>query len=468
MGAATSAPESADLFGPSSQRRSDLVLALVVILITFLTFFLIVTKTVDPRLAFATSGLCLWMLAGHPLPPHAQPDEWQNWLLTWVTTSIVIASAFGFASVVREEQYTHDLIQALLGIGRRAINGSRSTVIVLTIIATFLTSMALLSANAACAVVAPVMIPLLLELGLPGPIAAGSIVSGAWGPILSPGDVNAENIEVMLKGLHAPLIVLPRDHWMPTIIGLVVIAVILAFHRSRGNATTILPLAPSSGTASKGGGASIRWTVPLIPFVLLLGLGVAQTKSDPGREHFQAMAAASMILGTIGALGLASRCPRMRLLGVFARGSMTGIADVVVLIIASKFFIAGLILNTAPDAVANLLHAVGLLAPALVTAVTFMFAVITGSGDAIVTSMVNIVVPAATKGGIVSAPLLASMIWFGGEMGRCASPISAATITTARIAKVSTGRIAFTVIVPVLAGVTCCFIFLLLRAWGPT
>ena len=204
--------------------------------------------------------------------------------------------------------------------------------------------------------------------------------------------------------------------------------------------------------------------MPVVP-LLVLGLHAALAPLVPGHIPVKWVVMVAMGIGIAVATSLRESGRIADAARAGARGAIRGVTDVVVLIVASKCFIAALRSAVGPDVVASMVADAGVLELSGVVAMTYLFAVLSGSGDAIVMSVVQCVLPHVALSVPGAPAVVASMIWFAGEMGRCISPVAASTITVAEIADAAPGAVARGAVLPMTAAFLACECWFLHLLW---
>jgi len=428
----------------------------------FAVFLAIIKFKRDPRLAFVVGGLILKMLS-------QQWDKFldigmRDWSSFGIATLIVTLS-FGFAEVLKAEKYSEETLNLFVRNLEDKGDKSKSLTIAIAMLATWIGSFSLLSANASCGLVAPIVFPILIRIGMPAEFAATAIIVGAWGTIIHPADINANMINsTLIEQLHLQGIQPPIAHMFPAILAIMTIVVSLRLSKS-GKMWKIQSEAKSEILPTQHK-ISVRSIISFLPFslvaiYLLISMIIPKSVFDSGLE-FRTQTQWAIIASLFICSGFAiviAKTSKPKLIAHLGRGGLKGIWEVMALIIASKIFISGFLAYIGDQTIATWIRELGMLQIPAAVIVTFAFAILTGSGDAIITSITQVVIPFLAP---TSATLASSMVWFSGEIGRCASPVSAATRTVAKAASVEPSKVAWKAAVPVSLGLIAAVLCLLL------
>jgi DcuC family C4-dicarboxylate transporter len=406
------------LVGMQLQPTPQIALALV---LGAGAFFLIKRKIFDARVVFALCGVGLGLVFGTLRTTLGEMKKWQP-------SNITIMAAYGFAALIAFGGFVKEL--ASIAADFRFSN--RSSVLFLTTSCiTFVINAVILSAGASCAVVAPIFVPLLIRLRFPAPVAAATVVIGAWGGFLNPADTGGKAISDAFPAND--MYSIPAMHIGPAILALVAANITFALmnrkentHGQRAQSVVDFKEVLHQGTAR------LRVIVPILPFLLLIPVEFVTWFlgwRDKLKVDYRlliclvvATIVASVVVVRDSGQGGKKVLPITKL---FFGGMWKGFAEVIVLIVAAKLFISpfvDMIKDAAPVA-AKL---------AFVSVPTaFLASAMTGSGDAIASAVIPLVVPLIQQS-TVHPGAVASMLWLATEMGRSVSPISAATLTCAR------------------------------------
>lgn len=419
-----------------------MAIKMAVLLITIMIFIMIIKKVLDPKIVFLVGGVLMLSISHHTGTIVTIFKK----LDCLTEPAIIIVVSFGFAEILKSEQYSLDTVKLFGNSLSERKQKAGFTSILIAVLATWVGSLSFLSANAACGMVGPIIFPILIRMGVPAELASASLISGAWGSIIHPGDINAGFICDTLKNkCHLPEIQVTARHILPSIVSILIIAFVLFLINKRnineqvqGNNIKQTPFVKR---------VSIRAIISFIPFIIL---GIYSFL--PQKIHFissRDMVIVALLTGCIISLLFAKNLPTDKLTLNFFKGVYKGFKDVILLLIASKIFISGFVNGFGEDSISAWITTLGSFQIIAAILITFAFTIFTGSGDAIVTSIIGVFIPSIHSG---LASYTASMIWFAGEIGRCASPVSAATLTISKIASADANKVALKTLLPISLG----------------
>jgi len=399
-----------------------------------ITFIVMIREKIDPRWAFLAGGFLLKVMSLLNGSIHGWKDFFsfgEKEITDWIhfgLTAIIVYLAFGFSEILQTENYTNDTLNIFSRGLSKSQKKHRIISIIITILATWFVSFSLLSASAACGFVAPVILPILIRVGFSYEFAGAAIIAGGWGTIINPADVNASNIHATIDKLIQKPIQLPNDHIIPALTAIVIMAIILKFHAKATKGNQIENFKRNEPRKIN----LFRSIMLFTPFILLTLYGIlsefnlitVHSASDTfNKNQMQIAIILSFLISCMFAIFLAKNATVKLLCNKFSFGGLEGIYDVILLIIAAKFLITGLQQCIGGNTIAHGINYLpqNLKIP-LAVLTTFAFAILTGSGDAIITSTILVFSGVPN----LDLKMAASMIWFSGEIGRCASPNSAA------------------------------------------
>ncbi len=152
---------------------------------------------------------------------------------------------------------------------------------------------------------------------------------------------------------------------------------------------------------------------------------------------------------------------------LFFQGMGNGFSQVVVLIVAASTMVAGLqslgVIQTLSDAVKEMNNAHTALMFAF-SGMTALITFISGSGNAVFYSFIELIPPIATQAG-VDPIMVALPMQLTSNLIRAVSPVSAVVIIVASVVKVSPLEIVKRTSVPLLVGFVATMILALIRYW---
>jgi C4-dicarboxylate transporter len=401
--------------------------------------FLIQRKIFDARVTFALCGVGLALVFhtfGPELVPHKCSPELEQ-TRKWYLAIMAIVAAYGFAALMVSEGFIKEFasILAEFGVGNRS---SPFALFLTTSFIAFVVNAIVMSAGSSCAVVAPIFVPLLIRLRFPAPVAAAAVVIGAWGGFLNPADVGGSAIaDAFCTSNKWAMYNIPARHIGPAILALVAANITFAaMNRKKnldGQSTESLV---NSGEVLPKRTGHVRGIIAILPLLLLIPLELLARSLDWNLKVEDrlliclvgASIAASMVVLRESGQGAKKV---LQLTKVFFGGMWKGFAEVVLLIMAAKLFISPF-RNFIQHYGGNMLALVSV--PA-----AFVASALTGSGDAVASSLIPTVVDSISDRvpvpPVAVPSMFASMLWLATEMGRNVSPISVATITCANAAK---------------------------------
>lgn len=423
-------------------------LALTAVAVIYAT----VRRGADARWVLALAATVLCVLAGtldpvrNALPIGSGGGVSYRTLSAWLVT----ICGFGFAEVLRASS-------APLALGRlirRTAGGTASrhlyVVVPIGVTSSFVASMLLLSANSACLVVGPILVPILRSFGVTSAWAGACVVAGAWGAVLSVGDGNVAVIESSLRKCRNSPTYDVGSNLIPAMLGIAVVVAVL-----------LLTKPPIRSTASAGGASQAELTAVAHPtrrsWWWLLGTMLcfpvlSVTVSGQHLLLARNLGFALMFVACATMTVVVDRIAVEQASAAFRRGVRKAVVGVIVLILASKYLAASVELYLDPLV---LLRDLPGNAGGVVIALSFATAVLAavcGSGDAAVAFMVGLLIPALDASGAADPIRVASLLWISGEMGRCVSPGAAATQAVAGLEGVLAADVARKALLPVCAG----------------
>jgi DcuC family C4-dicarboxylate transporter len=313
----------------------------------------------------------------------------------------------------------------------RGLSKVRFIIIPGAAIATFCINIALPSAAGCAASVGVILIPLLISQGISPAVAAGAVMLGTFGSMLSPGLMH-NPIIAKLAGIE--VIEAIKGHAVATIasiiIGAVSLAVVAHLRKEDKNFK-------SSEWENAGHDFKINplfALLPLIPIVVLIVFSLGPISSSiPWAKSIKVPHA--MIFGAFLCLIFTWTNPQTAVKKFF-EGMGKGYGDVLGIIIATGVFVSGMQALGLIDAFIAMLKNSQSIAKLAATYGPFLLGVISGSGDSAAVAFNEAVTPHALDFGM-SISNMGSMAALAGALGRTMSPLAGAAIICAGIAKVS-------------------------------
>jgi DcuC family C4-dicarboxylate transporter len=400
--------------------------------------------------AFLFSGLGLMALEG-------KAKLWFPTLLKAMKHKLFLANilpAMGFAEVLDKTGCAQNLM-----ILAKQVPGTLP-VVVLAILVTFLLNTVMLSASATALVIGPVALLLLTERGVEPAMAAAVVLCGTWGAVLGVGSGQAALIAMKARVSIGGVI---KNHLVAALVGLTVVV-------GAVSGESLFFRSPPPVTATEHGSVPAA-LMPLVPAILLIGhavltwwlrrrrgrqgvagnsSGAAKSKRLPVAEvMIVAAALAALVTGTSPAV--AGRA--------FAVGIASGYLNVAMYIVGAMVFVAGLESIGVINAAVARLRENRASVPLAAIGATAAAAAISGTSDAPVTSFNTALIDRASEVGV--APItLGSLVWLGGELGRCMSPTAAATYAVANAlgrGSIAPGAVVARTAVPVVLALACIY-----------
>ena len=370
-------------------------------------------KQYDMRMVPVAAGL---LMAGIALDPLTALDEFAQKM---VTDSLIqaVCSAMGFSFVMRHTGCEEKLIQILAPFLRCA----GPLLVPGTTLLTFCCNALFLSAANTAAVMGVILIPLLSAVGISPTLAASALLAGTFGSMLNPA--LAINTFVARTASTSPDAV-TQANTLPVVAALACVVFALGMAAFKETKKNFDP--PSEPLSCRSHFVAM---VPCIPLCILL-LG-ASGLVPPLRMGV----AQSMLVGTLLGVVLSRNGPS-EMTHAFFEGMGSAYGSVMGVIISVGIFVRGLKsiglvgiwitwITTTPE-LARLGASLG----------PFLLGVITGSGDAAAFAFNDAVAPHAASFGMDTASM-GGMAALAGALGRTLSPLSAAAIVCAAIARVN-------------------------------
>ncbi|MDR2869625.1 MAG: C4-dicarboxylate transporter DcuC [Deferribacteraceae bacterium] len=363
-----------------------------------------------------------------------------------------ICSTLGFALVLQLTQCDKHLIYSLA----RALSKVRWLLIPGVAIATFCVNNALPSAAGCAAAVGVIMIPLLMSQGIHPATAASAVMLGTIGSNLSPG--NAHNVNI--SGIITKVI----EDGATDIIPMATMEVIIA-HAPAVIASIIIGAGWLTFRAWKTGENKgyvmegmdtehdnfkinpILAILPLVPIVLLITFAVALLNDATLKETWIGKFSVphAMRLGaflcTVFSMAFNKISPQ-EATKKFFDGMGQAYGNVIGLILSAGVFVAGLGSLGLIAAFISAMESSDSIVKLASTYGPFLLGVASGSGDAATLAFNNAVTPHAMSSFGVAINKMGSVAAIAGSLGRTMSPLAAAAIICAGIAKVNPFEIA--------------------------
>jgi len=388
-------------------------------IIVLLTFAAIIKKF-ETRLVLFLSGVAMAALSGNPMAAITAFSA------AMVNSGLVpvICTVMGFAFVMKLTKCDAHLVHLLAG----ALGRFRIILIPGTVIVTFLINIALPSAAGCGAAVGAIMIPTLIGSGINPVMAACAVLAGTWGSVFNPGSAH---VPFIAKLGNTDVMTVIAGHTMASIVGVVVIAVMLAIIarilKEDGSGEVGTEMAAKTDVDFKV--SYLKAIVPIIPLLLLV-LGSKQIKLIP-----EISVPAAMLIGT--ALGFAVTLTKVdEISKQFFDGMGNAYGNVIGIIIAAAVFTKGMELIGLTAALITAMKSSEAIARLAATFGPFIIAVLGGSGDAATLAFNGAITPHAAQFGFGILPM-GSQAFIAGALGRSMSPVAGVAIVCAGLAQVN-------------------------------
>jgi len=407
---------------------------------------LLIRRGFDVRIVLFTAGLILCSIAGVWFKVF---DAFQQ---TLGRGDIIgpICSAMGYAWVLKATNCDRHMVRLLT----RPLQRAAWLLVPGGILVGFVTNMAITSQTATAAAVGPILVPILLAAGY-RPVVAGAILvvgCSLGGNLFNPGEPD-------IVAIHAA-----TNVDVPAIIHAAILPNLLAL----GTATAVMIAAAMRGRVSSNVQEQqddepvsvIKALLPPLPVILLILL-------QPGLQLFPGLltiypkgvhVSLVMLVCTFLVLVVtyhgSERGHVNRLTTDFFQGMGYAFTNVISLIVAAACFIAGLHAVGAITRVAAILAEHPSVASVLSPGVTWVLAVISGSGTAPSVSFTQAIVPDIAAMDVAQSVDIGILGAIGASLGRTMSPVAAIVLFTATLVDVPVTELVRLVKWPILAALT--------------
>ena len=374
-----------------------------------------ILKDWDARLVLLTSGLAMAIVSLDPM------SAFKSFESGMVSASYIkpILSVMGFTYVMKVTECDKHLVHLLAG----SITKFRAALIPLVVIVTFVISIAMPSAAGVGAAVGAIVIPVMLAAGIHPAIAAGAVLAGTFGPVMSPGGANIVMVAEMsgLTEIQTVGVVTPAALVCLAISAISLAVVAYLMKEDRGY------VYDSAAAQADFKPNIIKAIIPFIPLVLLIlgSLSVGQS--------WKMTVPMAMLIGMIIAMAITRFSPA-KIIKAFFDGTGKAYADIMSIIIAAGVFTAGMESLGMVDALINALTGAKAAVGAFATWGPALIAVLSGSGNAAIIAFNQAVTPHAAEFGL-TIEHLGTLATLAGNLGRCMSPVAGVTIIVAGMAK---------------------------------
>lgn len=403
-------------------------------LIVLLTFAGIVKKY-ETRMVLIAGGLLMCIVSGKI------GDAVNSFTTSMVNPGLVtvICIVYGFSVVMKWTKCDAHMVHLIV----KPLKSVKAIMIPGTIVITWVICIALPSAAGCAAAVGSILIPALMSAGVHPAIAAGSVMLGTWGGVLSPG---GSHNAFMAKMLNIDVMSIIAVHTVPAIIGALVSIVVftaLAIYRKEHMGFH------SENEIKDDDDFKVNYLWAIIPIVplLLLVLGSKQVGVLPAISVPQAM-----LLGVIIAMVVTRKDPG-EITKQFFNGMGESFGSIIGIIIAAGVFTAGMKAIGLTDALIVAMKNSQSIAKLAASYGPFIIAILGGSGDAATLAFNGAITPHAKSFGMGVAQM-GSLAQLSGALGRTMSPVAGAAIVCAQIAKVNPMEMSKRTALPMIVTVT--------------
>ncbi|MBS3827249.1 C4-dicarboxylate ABC transporter [Proteus mirabilis] len=411
-----------------------MVLLILGIVVLGVTIFLLI-KQFDTRTVLIGSGILLCFISLTPL------SAFQAFSERMVTGALIqsICSSMGFAFVMKYTKCDLHLVRLLT----KPMKQLGVFLIPLTVIVTFLISIAIPSAAGVSAAAGATLIPLLIASRIHPAIAAGTIITGTIGATLNPGIAHNAQISSIAKVelidfviYHAPVSVCVMLIGAFSLMMVAIMRKEINLTPEQISAAQDLSDSDSAPAGQESGTTThLLWAIaPFIPVILL----IASSFGAFGATKINVPTA--MILGALYALAITRSSPK-KVTTEFFNGMGSSYANILGIIIAAAVFIEGLKACGLIDSFIQMLINEPNLARWGGSIGPFLMGIVTGTGDATAFSFNEAVTPHADKFGYMPENLGAGVM-YAACLGRNMSPLAGATIVCAGLARINPMEIA--------------------------
>lgn len=339
----------------------------------------------------------------------------------------VIISSMGFAAVVKLTGADKHLVSILVKILKKA--GPFS--IIGVALATMLVNMSITSAAGCTAAIGTVLIPILIDSGIPAPLAAGAVLCGLYGGNLNPGHVHPTIVANLAGSTGVEFV---KTVWPALITSVIVssgILTALAFYlKKKQDRNELTDKAAMSEDVPLIEHPNFLYALlPLVPIIILMvgNSGYAPVLKMPVSH--------AMLIGAILCF-IVTRTSPEKCTKEFFKAAGNAFGNVFGLIVCVNIFVAGLkgigllkiliaFMTTSPS-IAKLAAVFG----------PFLLAILSGSGESASIAFNEAVSVHAEEFGMTIMNMGAMTVLSGG-IGRSMSIFAAAMILAASLAKVT-------------------------------
>lgn len=393
-----------------------LYIAGVVLILTIIA----IVRNYDSRLVLFSSGVIMCILGGNL---SAAFDAFIKWA-AHPSMVPILCSVVGFTYVTAMTKCDEHFVQLMSGLASRG----KHLLIPLTLLVSYVASLALPSAAGAAAAVGALLVPLLTASGIHPVIAGAAVFAGTWGDVFSPG--SSHNI-LISQLAHTDVMTVIINAAPASLVSLVVVIVSIiavaiynkeysGYVDEEVNLDKLKDMHPNV----------IKAFIPLFPLLLIL-LSAKQVHVIP----WVIPVPIAMIYGTILCLIVCRTDPSA---GVkeFFKGMGHAYTNIVSILMAAGVFAAGMTTVGLTQALINVMKETQSIARLGATFGPFIISMLSGSGIAGTMAFNTTITPHAPEFGLRIMDV-GSTAFLTGGFGRSVSPVAAAAIVCAGFGKCS-------------------------------
>ncbi len=355
---------------------------------------------------------------------------WGSWKKTLPNLICLSIPILGFTTIVRQSDASKYLANYLSTPFAAQHLAALFSITALT----FVISASIISANSCAIVMAPVAIPALVALGFKPELAAASVLIGTWGGICSFGSAQATLIASSAASSVRKVVFsqLPAAIAGLLVAGSVLCVEALASPLAKLTSTTgslaasspLLP-APMASTSSP----LLCALLPLSPLILMASKVIFDrawsAMFNGAKITTPVYMGIGMLLSSVIAVPILG-IPFTKAAIQFGEGSLDGFVKIVVVVAAALVFVDSIQKSGVIEVMFQKLCRDNSKLRRISMTLTMFLAAVTGTSDGPVTALTTLVVPRVRNHNL--NPLeIGSLIWLGGELGRCLSPFATAT-----------------------------------------
>ena len=388
-------------------------------LVLILTIIAII-KNYDSRLVLFSAGVIMCILGGNINAAFAAFIRWA----AHPSMVPILCTVVGFTYITAMTKCDEHFVQLMSGLASRG----KHLLIPITMLVSYIVSLALPSAAGAAAAVGALLVPLLTASGIHPVIAGAAVFAGTWGDVFSPG--SSHNILIAQLAKTDVMTVIFNAAPAALVSLAAVIASIIGIAIYRGEYSGYVDEEINLDALKNVHPNPLKAIMPLIPLVLIL-LSSKQVHVIP----WVIPVPAAMLYGTILCLIVCRTDPSV---GVkeFFKGMGHAYTSIVSILMAAGVFAAGMTTVGLTQALIAAMKETQSIARIGATFGPFVISLLSGSGIAGSMAFNNTITPHAPEFGMRIMDV-GSVAFLTGGFGRSMSPVAAAAIVCAGFGKCS-------------------------------